>query len=498
MKKLNSLLHDVTVLNFRFIAKLMRRYRRLSMGAVVGVVAVAMGLYLTQPTVFQKQAFFEIQNRAVEDPHSKGGISDIIQSKAQGLKRPELMAIINSYRFRTRLAELIVRDERFGRLDLRGTLGRSESVEAFSCGSEECHIGKVREAAPKLFTVDAENGTGRYILTVLTRSRDTTSVLLESFRTALQEVRHAEALAQVDGLMGQLEALIQTRKAELEATGGFDKVARSNLLDTLVVQQKDELLKLSTKLAQEKEQLNFQRIRLQESTQVASAEIGDTSKLNFERLVKLKKRTDDLRHNIASLSVTAPEQQTATERRILSELQAELEGAERELAQAARGPKRNIAVDGSFIDGQISGQSALEFDVKVVQAKVKGLERDYDKAKAKLDGLYSQKLSLDNELQGLKADIEYLKILEAKHLSLKLKRSTLGAEVFFDDYGPDMLVFKRSSLVQIVLFALLALLFFLVLAVALLYLFDDKIYDAEEVKFVCDDLPVLGQAPRFD
>ena len=499
MKKINALLHDVTVINFKVIFKLLKRYRQATIIASALALIVIPYLYFSQLVIFQKQAHFEIQNKAAEGSGSKGIFSEIMDVNPGYLKRPEVMAIVNSYEFTTALAENLLASEKFKKLDFSNPYSKDTSshLALTKCSDKNCYLKNLREILPKIFSVEAENGTNRFALVVTTRSRETTLEFLKSFQKALEKVRYEDAVAEVDVQIKKIEELIASRRNELENKGGFDKVASSSFLETMVSQQKDKVMLLGDKLNKERDQFNYQKIRLSQSAETTNTDIEGSEKLGYEKYTKLKKRLAEIHQNIASISALSPTARTESDGQILAQLKNELKETENELSRMGN-VKRSIAFDDSFINKQIDNQSSFEFDFKVAGEKLKALQREYDVAKSELDKLYNKKVVLENELLTFKSDIEYLKLLEGKLLSMKMKKSTLGAEVFFDAYGPEVMTFKRNSLVQIVLFSSLIIAFLLMISVVGIYLFDDRIFDEDEIAKCCADIPVIGNTPHFD
>ncbi len=499
MKKLNGLLHDVTVINFKFFLKLLNRYKKVTLSACVLALVSSLYLYFSQPIVFQKQAYFEIQTKTHERAGSVDFIAEFMDSGNASIKKPELMSLVNSYKFSKLLAETLVKSEKFATLDLSAPTDKeSTAFKAMkNCTTEQCTLQSLKNILPNLFSIESEVGTNRFVVTITTRSRDTTLEVLDVFRRTLEQIRRDEVVGQIDSAINQIEQLIVTRKTELESNGGFDKVARNNLLETMLEQQRSDMMRIASELNKEKERFSYNKIRLQESNLMANTFIEGSDKLDYEKFAKLKKRSEELRSNIASVSSVSMSARSESELSILKKLNSELSQVELDLSKLGS-IKRNVAFDDNFINSQINNQSNFEFDYKVAGAKLKNMQREFDLSKEKLDKLYAEKILHDNDLQGFKSDIEYLKLLESKLLTSKIRKSTIGSEVFFDAYGPEMLVFKRNSAVQIAAFSALFFSFVFFFIIVGIYLFDDRIFDAEEISKCFDDLPVLGNTPHFD
>ncbi len=497
MKKLNALLHDVTIVNFSLIAKMVVRYRKVSLVAVVAVFSIIPYLYFTQVVIQQKQVFFKVNSQTGEA--NSNSLTNILDSGTQFLKKPEIMAVVNTYDFKTIMAQHLVSSPDFKKYDFNSTAqnvgGVSSALE--SCSDDNCKVNVLRDTIPGMFSLDSELGTDRFSLVITTRSAKTTMAILGSFQVALDKVRLQNAISSIEDQIKQIQELITKSRTELENTSGFVKVAESESLDASIYQHKDKIKNLIDRLNRESDQQSFQQIRLKESNLTANSNIDSDEKLGYEKFSKTNRRIEELRQNIGALNSTPPANRTPSDERVLAELKVELKKNESELRKMGD-LKRNIAYEDSFINTQINNQSSFAFDYKVSSAKVKSLQKEYDRSKKELDQLFELKAKMDNELLALKPDLEYLKLLESKFVALKMKKSAITSDVYFDHYGPDVMSFKRSSLIQISAFSILFIAFFLFIALIVVYLRDDRIYDEFEIEKCCDDLQIIGEVPHFD
>lgn len=500
MKKFNALLHDVTVINFLLVARLALRYRLVSALAVFAIISSVSYFYFSQITIHTKKVYFKIYNQN-DGENSQKSLTDIVTDAANSfLTQGEVTAIISNYEFTHSLAEKLVESPHFTKFNFNNPLkkGHRTHAELFeACDSKDCLVKTVQAMTPSFYNLDAEAGTGRFILTVTTRSAITTLNIIKSFKTALEETRLKAAIADYDNQISQTNELIAKSRVDLDAKGGFNKVASGESLDADIAQQNDKIKNLAARLNQETDQFHFQQIRLKESGVAANRNIDDSNKLEYENYIKVIKRIDLLRQNIASINSTSLEARTETDKKILEQLKTELIANEKELKKM-KGVKRNIAHDDTFISNQINNQTNFEFDYKVTTAKVKKLNSEYENSKKELEALYEKKALLENELLALKPDLEYLKLMESKLVSLKMLKSALKSDVSFEQFGNEVASFKRNTFSQLLVFCVVLITFLLFIALIVIYLFDDRIFDEYEIAKCCDNLQVIGQAPTFD
>ncbi len=495
MKKLNYLLHSVTVIDFVLVAKLMLRYRMLTVVGILLLLGLIPYVHLAQPLVFQKEVYFKV----VRDESVQRESKVLADLTAPRNSMNETVALVSSYEFLGKLASKLAAEKNFSSLNFdHPTMGIGNRVrELERCGDANCRMERLRGLLPSLFSLTADAATERFTLKITSRSKQTTLQILRAFEVVINDQRIAIATEQTDKQLAQLRELAAKSRRDLEGKGGFDKLASSEFLEALITQQKSKILSISNRLSQGDSQAYSQWVRLKETDLTSQTSIEGSQKLIYESYVKVNKRVDELRQDIAALASISPTSRTETDSLILAKLQRELVVNEAELAKMGK-VSRNLNLDDSFINIQKGNKSAMEFDYRVSGAKVRKFRVQYEQAKAELDELYSRKGALENELIALKPDLEYLKLIESKLVALRFKQSSISSDVHFDPYGPEVQSFKRNSLGWIALFSFAFVMFVLFISYIIFYLFDDRIFDELEVERCLGELPIVGHAPQFE
>jgi hypothetical protein len=496
LKKINYLLHNVTVVNFLLIGRLAIRYRAVSLLGIISFLALVPYFYFSQPVVYQKEVHFKVLNQNNITPDK--GAADVVQNITTALNMPEIMGAISSYHFITSISERLALLPDFKELIFDHPLVTSSASQTLvQCESQECRVKILRNLVSNLYSISAEQSTGKFTLKITTRSSKTTMQVLKAFQLTLDEVRVNNARELADRQLAQLQELALKSKSDIEAKGGFEKIASSEFLDALISQNKDKIRNLSQRLIKDDNQFYAQGVKLHETNLVSDTAIEGKEKLSYENFVKTNKRIEELRQNIASINATPVEARTQGDNLVLNELKKELVANEEELKRIGH-MNRNIALDDRFLDSQRGNKSTLEYNYKVTSAQVKKLRDQYEAAKRELDNLYSKKAALENELVALKPDLEYLKLLESKLVSMKFKLSSISSDVMFENYGTEVSSFKRNSLFKIFVFSFLFIAFLLFIVYMFLYLMDDRIFEEQEIDKVIDELPVVGYAPHYE
>ncbi|MBY0516480.1 MAG: hypothetical protein K2P81_06205 [Bacteriovoracaceae bacterium] len=499
MKKINALLHDVTLIDFAFMVKLAKRYKTVTRLAVGAFLILTSYFYFSQTTVHSKKVFFKMTSQ--EDTGGGRKIDELVGDVASNfVNHNEVKAMVSNFKFIHLLAEKMVDSPNFTKLDFNSpatnSLRKPDDLFA-SCSSRDCKVRILEAVISGMYDIESEIGTGRFVLTVTTRSALTTTEFINYFIVAIKENRLNMALEEYEKKISHTEELINTSRKDVYTKGGFEKVASLESLEASIARQHDKMKDIIVRLNGEIHQNHFQEVRLKTSEVAANTTVGDQSKEGFEQYQAITKNIAKLKQNIESLSSIPESSRSPSDNVILGQLQTDLKKSEAELQSLGK-ISRNVAHEQKFIDSQMSNQTDYEFDYTITKQKLKKLQSESEKAKSDLSYLLSQKAKLDNELLALKPDLEYLKKMETKLVGLRMLKSGARANVMFEDYGPEVSSFKRNSAIKIMSFSFFFVGFFMFLALMIIYLLDDKIYDEREFEKCYEDLRVIGYAPKFD
>ncbi len=499
MKKLNTLLHDVTVFNFMLLGKLCKRYSKISTVAFFAFCAFTLFSYFSQVTIHTKKVNFKVV-AADENTNTKNVLESLNSIANTLINQSELTSIVYSYEFTNSLASHLVALSQFKEMDFNSPTDRASRshLDYFGhCRSVECKTNVLRGILPGLYKIETDMGTGKFVLTVMSRSDDVTLEIISHFQKVLVESRLAAKVKDVEGQIQQAQDLILKSRSDIESKGGFVRVASNESIESEIIQQNDKIRGILNLLNSQVDQNQFQKIRLAQSGAEANKHIDSSNMMRAENFSKISKQVELLRQNIASINSTPAEKRSPMDNKILEQLTKELKSSDAELRKMGS-LSRTIAVDDTFINTQITNQTTFEFDYRVTSQKVKKLQTEYESSKKYLNSLYAKRAQLNTEFLTLKPDLEYLKQMEEKLVSLKMMKSAVKSDVFFDNFSSDVTLFKRNPLWQIIAFSLILTLFFLFSLLIIVYLRDDRIYEEMELTSCFNDLEVIGKTPDFD
>jgi hypothetical protein len=498
MKKINALLNEVTLINFALVGRLAKRYRGLTVLALAAVFGCVFYFHFSQHTIYSKKVYFKVKK--VEENTRSSKIAALVDDVSSSfVNQNEVTAIITNYKFVRRLSEMVVDSPNFKSLDFRNPKVNSlDKHRIFSgdCRDRACHISRLESILPGLYSVESEIGTGRFILTITTIAEKTTSELLKSFILALGENRYNALLLDYNKQIEHTAELMKVNRSHIQRIGGFEKMGALESLQASIDRQNEKIRDIVSRLTSEKQQSHYHEIRLKTTEKTAGLGIETKNKHEYENYVQLAKEIEKIKADINVLKVVPEVARTTTDVQILTKLKSDLLVKEEELNSFGK-MTRNVSSEQTFIESQISNQTNYEFDFKISKQRLKRLEVESVVAKEELDDLLSRKALLDDEVLALKPDLEFLKSLEAKMVSLRMLRSGARSDIQFEEFGPEVKTFRRNSLIRITVFSLLFIGFLLFLALIVVYLFDDRIFEEDEITKCMDDLKIIGEAPHF-
>ena len=115
-----------------------------------------------------------------------------------------------------------------------------------------------------------------------------------------------------------------------------------------------------------------------------------------------------------------------------------------------------------------------------------------------LNQTIKENLKLESRSAVLRQDLEYIKLLESKLISIKLMVATITPDLIFEKYSTQLDEFNRSSAIKNLLFATLFSFSIYFILLLMRYFLDDRLYEEHEIKKCFQDLAIIGKTPDFD
>ena len=396
-------------------------------------------------------------------------------------------------------ANLVIQDESFNILNF-GAINRNTDVygsefKLICKNKSDCLQDKVTIALGATFSVDQGLTENRFTLTINAKDKKTaqliTPILLkavEAYRIQAKQYLVQKEIVSVGNLMSESRLLIQQMD-------GYKALEDQEKLQNNILDLKEKIRHLQNSISIEAANVSSLESRLNQNRKTTRRKAGE-SRENFELVQKLQNRLIEVKQNIAILTNVLEEKRSLGDQLIIKQLKEER--ATLLAALPDEFGRKRIEVKEHFIDGQINKTGDFEFDFTVAKNKMDALIRDYEAVKVELNTLLQQKLANENKVVSMKADLEFLKSLENKQMSLKLLNATLTSDLFYEDGGANAREYRQATMLRIMLFSFFITFFLYVLSLVFRFFIDDKIYGADEMRSHFKGLDFIGEVPSFD
>jgi len=497
VRKFNSLLNDVTILNFPLIGKLLRRYYLISITIPVMAIGVSVYFYSIQNVLYETNVGFS--DASTKNLSPTNTIADLVGENQIIIAEEDVLAMRNDWVFNQKLAKKIYKLPDLYSLDFNGVGTRnkiSTNILLEKCQhDEECSVRTLLGSLPSLYNIVAEATPGRYRLIVVTLEEKTSKIILREVAKLIEEDRVVYLKNIVDKKIEATEKLIKQQNVDIDADNMMNLSNRQVNLKNQIEEIKNGMRNLSQSIANNKLQFNTLELELAQFNKSKSIGAADSKRVNYEKYVKLNQEVLDLRTNLSLLT-----QNTAMseyEKKVVVELEARLQTKLSELEKLGDVSRSVSGID-KFNETQDSKSNYTQKDYNVLREKIKKEQAEYDKTKEELDKLQVEHAEVSRKLDDMKPNTGYLDLLEKKLISLKLLSSTITTDLVVDNIGNNIKIHKNASLSKYLVFATISSIFFIFLLTVIRYLFDQKIYSEDDVKVFFEDLEVIGNTPEFE
>lgn len=496
MDKFNQLLNENTILDFRLLWKLSLRYRSHLIIAVVFFCAVFSFNYYNQPIIYA----VNVPLKAIANHTVANDLSSLLPvDNANAINLSELKISMENFSFLKSYAELTVQDPQFNSLNF-GAINTNNDIYGSElkkkCAKNlDCLVDQLANNLRGSFSVDQGLTENRFILTVNAKDKQTvqklTSILLKAIELNRVHVRQYLVLKEIQSVGN----LITESRSIMQKMDGYKALEDQEKLQNNISDLKDRIRMLQSSASLEMANVSTLESRLAENRR-STRKKGAGSREEFERIQKLQSRFVDIKQNISILSNIPEESRSESDKLIIAQLKEEHLRLSKIIPPEPY--RKTMELAESFIEGQRGKSGDFEFDYLVAKNKLEKLNQDYEASKLELNEMLQEKILNENKVIGMKADLDFLKNLEAKLMSLKLLNATMTSDLFFEDVSSVAREFRRSSYVKIFLFSFSITLFLYFISILMRYFMDDRIYGEEEIRSHLRNLDFIGEVPVFD
>jgi hypothetical protein len=253
---------------------------------------------------------------------------------------------------------------------------------------------------------------------------------------------------------------------------------------------------LQTTLSNEMANSSAFEARLSENKKILNEKSTPAEGLAKAEIKDAEKKILEIKNNILAINNIKEDKRSDSDKMILAQLQTELNQLE---SKHSTGDSiRIIALKESFNDDQRAKENDYKFESVVSKNKVVNLQNDYEKIKQELNSLEKDKTSREAVVSKLKAELDFLKNLESKQVSLKVMNSTLTSDLQFEDFSNSVASFRRSSPLKISMFSFLLTFVAYLFTLVFRYILDTRIYSEDDVALYLTNLEFYGEVPTFE
>ncbi|MBC7713354.1 MAG: hypothetical protein H7177_08445 [Rhizobacter sp.] len=503
MRKLSAVLDEVTFLNFPFLWKQILRYRWLMPLFPILFIGCMLTFQKTQFTIYS----LNLESKIASKPGTgvTSGIAQSIMLDGQSaITYEDLSALIASYEFQHLIAQEIVSSTDFPGMNftlINATAVRNWKSIFGSCGgNKDCETELVTNMISRFYDVKKGQTEGRFTFTVTSLDPMTTQKLARFMIDSITKSRvKATQTIYVQQAL-HAEEMIQKSREEMAGHGGVEVLAQYKANEQKIVELKEKITALQNIANSDLSSLSTMEFKLKETIQgraVADVYSDNRYALNAEKFKNKIAKADDLRQNIATLSSIPASERTQSDELILIQLQSDLKNLEKEVNFSTKNAKQ-LSDDDSFQIAQLSNKNYLDFEFQVLKKKIAKEQNEIKTHGAALGKTIQDNLILESSSSVLRQDMEYIKLLESKMISIKLMIATITPDLLFEKYNTQLDEFNRSSAIKNILFAFLFSFSIYFCAVLFRYFLDDRLYEEHEIKKCFADLVIIGKTPDFD
>lgn len=496
MYKLNLLLNENTLINFKLVRKLILRYRSHFFVSFFGFLGIFLVNYYYQPIRYSVNVSMQATSTHVV---SRDLSSLLPNENASVLNVGELKLSFGSLKFLKNYAKAVSENENFAILNF-GLIGKRHNLTGreikFSCrGRMECIVEKIAGVLQGSFNVEQSVIDNRFTLTITANDKKSAEILTPILLKVVEENRIGVKQALVFKEIKNVSDLIEESRTMIQKMDGYTALENQEKLQNDITDAKEKIKLIQFAINSETANVSNLESRLNENKKTTSKKLIG-SRENLEHLKKKQNRLLEIRQNISILSNVYEENRSEADREIIKQLKRELKALTRELPNEVE--QKSLEGKQSFMDGQAEKSRDFEFEYVVAKNKLETLKQNYEDTRKELDAYLQEKIANEGKVIGMKSDLEFLKNLENKLMSLRLLSATLTSDLFIEESIPNARGYRQATILKIFLFSISIAIFLYFTSLILRYLSDDTLYDVEEIHSRLGNLDFLGEAPRFD
>lgn len=496
VKKLNSLLDEKLILNFKFIMRLFVRYKYVSMGAPLLTFMLAMSFFKFQNQIHAGSIYFWYVKE--KDSSQANPLSALVSDDSDSLKPAEVLGILESSNFQHVLAKAIYDTGEAPKLNYNSINSQDLfSWEQFTenCPDEKCVINFIGRKVPALFSTQMDDTIpNRYLITVKSLDRFTTDFMINILSKTIERYRADTAKHQLRTQIKVTESLMDKQKQKIDHLQISRLQTEKNILEASLEGHLKKIDLFNQVMEEKMFDLEQARISLKHTNSTLQDTISIEEK---ERLTEYQNLT--LRKKLLMADITALEyslgERSSHDKNVIKTLNLEIEKINQQLSKLTQ--TRTIASLEQFQTERQNSKELIQFNEKILADQIADLNQRTNMLEKTKTDLIQQIRNKNDLIEENRTIIEYYKLLQSKLLTLQITESTIVSDLVFEDYLENTRRYKRYTLFLIVPFAIVLSLVITFLIILIRYTLDNHLLNEEEFKNIFDELPVIGTVPNI-
>ncbi len=493
LRKLEPVIHDISVVNFPFIWTRIKRYKSYLLLLPFIMAGIGFFLFKTQFVIYRQYLPIKVASEVL-----KGELS---RSQLQ-LNFNELLATTGSYEFHSLLAKQIVANPRFKEMNFTplkaNSLNSWQDVFGTCRGAVDCETKRLSGFISQFISVEKGTSDERYTFILTSLDAETLKILTPIFIDTVGMFRVQSIQTSYQKHEELLKDMLKKTQHEFTQEENIDSLNKFKINELRLHDLKEDIHSLQKTINDDTSKLTSVELHLKEAQSLTrDLNVSTREKLKSEELRMKLAKMNELRTNIAALKSLDSKSRSSSDEVFLKHIQRELELTEKEVSMSSRRTVR-ISEGENFNSAQQSNKSSLNFQYNILKKKI-------EKEKAKIDILMSEASFLINsnsileaKTVGLAQEMETIKELSSRLHTIRLMNSTIKSDIYFEDFADNLDEFHRSSPTKNFLFSFIISLLIISIVLAVRYFSDDQLIGEYEIKKCFNDLTIIGKAPEFD
>lgn len=496
MEKFSVLLDETTIVNFRLLWKLFSRYRSHLTIAGIALLFLFSYYYFSQPVVYSTSVPIKI----IEKHTVSNDLQSLVQVDGPStISLNELQVSLSSYTFIKSYAELVVNDPEFKKLNFgsinsgRAILG--STIELTCKNDKKCMVEQLIGPLSGSFSVEQGATENRFLLTLNALTEHTVNHLINVLTRSIENHRVSQRKYIVTKEIESVEKLLKESRDILSGDKGIVVLEDNENQLTEIADLRERMRNISIAINQETSNYTSLEAKVLENKKILK---DSSSEEVFTKMTlkTLKNKINTIRQNLTALEAIPESSRSESDMKVIIKLKEELLNLEKNVPHDDE--ITSLEAGDDFENAQRMREKGHEFDYQVSKVKIDNLKKEYDEVKFKLDMLSKDKIAKEVTVTRLKSDLEFLKTLESKQLSLKLMSTTMTSDLLFEEFSRGTREFRRSSILKIFIFSFLVTGFIYLCSILIRYFWDDRIYSEDDLKTHFIKLDFVGEVPSFD